>query len=781
MKIRIITISTFFIIYFGATAQNAKTYYKEARTYINQNKTQEAIDALSKAINIDPKFFKAYQERAPLYEKLGKLKEAGDDYIFLSENLISNDEIFYNAGRIQYLLKNYEKAVELLNKATYVNKRHEEAYLYKIKALIELNKFEDAIIQSEQLLGINANNAVNHYYHGLISDSLGKHDRAEYDYAQALVLNKSYEEAYIALAKVKVKLNKKREAVQVCDHVIKLNDRSINGYLTRAEIHHELLEYPSAINDLSKIILLQPSNVEIYIKRGIYYLEFNQPQNAINDFSKALTFEQENINAYYYRGRAYEEAINNEMAVKDYKQVISIAQNKSISGNIITLAQQKLFELKKESNKPVIEIIKPKTVNSLIVRIPGEEPQATIKGIVKDESEIEMLKVNDIPVEFIKVAGGYEFTSLLDIAGKDKFTVMAADIYNNVQTSIFVIERNEADPPGIALIAPYASDHGEIYLDSDNPSLYIEGKINDESLIKSILIEGTLASFKIDEYNPTFSANISIINKNKFTIKAMDEYGNENVREFFFNREGAVISQDNPMGKTWVVFIENSNYESFASLEGPTKDVRMMKSALASYEIHNTIHKKDMTKAEMEKFFSIELRDLVRSNRVNSLLVWYAGHGKFINETGYWIPVDATRDDEFSYFNINTLKASLQAYSTYVTHTLVITDACESGPTFYQAMRSTIDEDRNCNDWNATRFKSSQVFSSAGYELAVDNSQFTRTFAGALENNPNACIPIEKIVTQVKNAVRNNNQQEPKFGKIAGLVDENGTFFFVAK
>jgi hypothetical protein len=116
----------------------------------------------------------------------------------------------------------------------------------------------------------------------------------------------------------------------------------------------------------------------------------------------------------------------------------------------------------------------------------------------------------------------------------------------------------------------------------------------------------------------------------------------------------------------------------------------------------------------MERFFSIELRDLVRSNRVNSILIWYAGHGKYIHETGYWIPVDAKRDDEFTYFNINALKASLQSYSNYVTHTLVITDACESGPSFYQAMRSTPKE-RNCNDWQATKFKSSQVFASAGY------------------------------------------------------------------
>ena len=171
---------------------------------------------------------------------------------------------------------------------------------------------------------------------------------------------------------------------------------------------------------------------------------------------------------------------------------------------------------------------------------------------------------------------------------------------------------------------------------------------------------------------------------------------------------------------------------------------------------------------------------MLRCSNVNSLLVWYAGHGKFINESGYWVPVDAQRDDEFTYFNINSLKASMQSYSEYVTHTLVVTDACESGPTFYQEMRS-IPEEKSCDDWTATRFKSSQVFSSAGYELAVDNSQFTETFANTLTNNPNACIPIEKIVSQVTVAVAKNNQQRPKFGKIAGLQDEDGTFFFILK
>jgi hypothetical protein len=205
-----------------------------------------------------------------------------------------------------------------------------------------------------------------------------------------------------------------------------------------------------------------------------------------------------------------------------------------------------------------------------------------------------------------------------------------------------------------------------------------------------------------------------------------------------------------------------------------------MRSALARYDIQKLIHKQDMTKKEMERFFSIELRDLLRSNKVNALLIWYAGHGKFINETGYWIPVDAKRDDEFTYYNLNALRASLQSYASYITHNLVITDACESGPTFYQAMRD-VPRERNCNDWEAVKFRSSQVFSSAGYELAVDNSQFTRTFANTLANNPDACIPIETIVKKVILAVTQGNQQKPKFGKIAGLQDEDGTFFFMSK
>ena len=233
------------------------------------------------------------------------------------------------------------------------------------------------------------------------------------------------------------------------------------------------------------------------------------------------------------------------------------------------------------------------------------------------------------------------------------------------------------------------------------------------------------------------------------------------------------------MGKVCVVFIENSKYISFSSINGPEKDIALMKSALSSYKIDKIVHKKNMTKKQMQSFFTTELKQIVVTNKIESILIWYAGHGKYLNSHSYWIPVDAKRDVETSYYSTNSLKADLKAYSKNIKHTLMVTDACESGPSFYQSMRAT-STIKDCNS-NAAELKSSQVFSSSGYELAVENSEFTKTFANTLKNSSTVCIPIEKIVTEVTKNVVIKNKQRPKFGAIKDFNHQEGTFFFVKK
>jgi len=762
-------------------SQNAKKYYKTGIEFVTANNYKDAIEQFTKAIDLQPDFANAYIARANAFEKLSMLKEAADDYERAATFLTNSTEIYYQCARLNYLLGNYQKAIEKADASINLKRTFPDGYVIKAKSLMALGKYEAAMSTCNTALTLRET-AENFYLRGLINMQLGRIGAAEQDFIKTVGKDPRHIDAHISLAELRLQMDKIQFALNHVNNAIALDPNNRKAYLVRSRIYIKQLDYPRAIDDISKNIMMDPNDEEMYFIRGCYYQDFTQHTNAINDFTKVLMLNPQNVQAMYKRAYCYEQIGNNKAAIKDYEALIALSASDEKVKELMKDTEGRLFELYRESNKPQIVISEPQIKDENMLQFPIGSSVVTMKGVIEDESDIKSFMINNLqfPVNKNEEKGKYEFLAALDIQNKTEIEVSATDVYDNTGSGRYVINLTEVGAPKVYIMAPYASDDGQIYLDSNNPTVYVEGRIEDESLIRSILINGVLASYIPDELNPNFSANLDLLNKNKVIVIVTDAYGNRTDAEFKLNRDAADIATNNPMGKTWAVFIENSDYEVFASLEGPQKDVTLMKSALAKYQIHNIIHKKNMTKNDLERFFSIELRDLVRSNRVNSILIWYAGHGKFVNEIGYWIPVDAKRDDEFTYFNINALKASMQSYANYVTHVLVITDACESGPSFYQAMRSD-PKVKSCDDWQATRFKSSQVFSSAGYQLAVDNSQFTKTFANSLINNPDACIPIESIVVKVTNAVVKNNQQKPQFGKISGLEDEDGTFFFMTK
>lgn len=763
-------------------SQNNRKLYRIGKKSFNDGNYKIAKKFFTQSIEADSSLLKVFLIRAEASEKIETFEDAVSDYkqaILMDKKEESH---YFNAGRLLLALEKYQESIFYLKKTTELDEKYIQAYQLKVNAFMKLEMYEEAIVEAEEALMLEKN-ALNYYNHGLVSYYLKDFKVAEADFNYAITFNENYIEAYIELAKSLLQQNRYEDALNNCNIVIELNPLTKDIYIVRSEIYHQIADYEKAINDVTTVLTkFSPNDKNLYFKRGKLYQEFNEHKSAINDFCKVISLDKDFCLAYYQRAISYEETLKWAKAVRDYNKFVDIStDNIQISPRKISFAKTKIYELNREANKPEIVIFTPKPNRNGQIEVPLNLDKVIVKGKISDESDIEYLKINGIAYKFSANALNNEFEVELNLQANKSISIITSDIYMNTSVRNFQILSTEIDNPQIHLINPYASDNGEIYLDESNSTvLFIEGKITDESRIKSILIDGTTASYKLDELNPQFTSKVEIGNKKFIEITVEDIYGNKTMSKFTLNREGANLFADNPMGKTWVIFIENSKYRTFASLEGPSQDISLMKSAFSNYRIHKIIHKKNMTKAEMGKFFSIELRDLVKKNRVNSLLVWYAGHGKFIHETGYWIAVDSKRDDEFSYFNINNLKASLHSYSKYVTHTLVITDACESGPSFYMGMRSE-PEMKNCGDWEATKFKSSQVFTSAGKELATDKSQFTKTFSNSLKYNPNDCIPIDNIVIKVSKAVSGTGNQKPKFGKIAGMEDENGTFFFIKK
>ncbi len=774
------------------SGQSSRKYIKAGDDFVRNNMFEDAIDQFSRAIDEAPSSAEGYLKRAMVYELTGNYGLAYDDYK-RANNFVPHDTgILYNLGRMCNKMgagekttpeernKFYSEAVTYLQEAIRAEYRNGKFYTEKVVSLIGMEQWDRALGTSDTALQMR-DDAINYYYQGIIYQKKNDDNTARRQLEKAVTKDKSLSVARLELARVLIRQGDVNSALGQCNMVMQQDGKNVDAYLTRALAYEARLDYPSAINDISTAILLEPAGQAHYVRRGTYYQKFNQHLAAVNDFTKALAIDQYQPEVYLLRAKSYEEVNDFEKAAADYARVIAMNDDGSSAKKMLSEANDRLFAINRESNSPEIFIETPTIVGGREIEVGFDKKSVMITGKISDKSLLAEFSINNVPVRY-EGRGTIPFAAEVEIASDGILRIVARDVYDNENVMTYHIRRTEVDPPEIQILAPYLMGDNVLIIDSTATRIDIEGKVLDQNMIRSVKIENISAQFSQDNLNPAFIAKgIDIRNSDKVTILVEDKYGNRTIKDFVLNRNGTTISASNPMGNTLVVFIENSDYQNFAALQGPPKDANLITTVLEdNYQVLPVKRLRNQTKQEMEKFFSIDLRDEVRAKGIKSLVIWFAGHGKFINDIGYWIPIDARRDEEFTYYSLNTLRASMETYMNYLTHVLVITDACESGPSFYQAMRSEL-KPRNCTDWRATQFKSSQIFSSAGYELAVDDSQFTRTFANTLRGNPNTCIAIEEIVTQVTKAVAQNNQQKPKFGKITGLKDEDGTFFFIKK
>ncbi len=773
------------ILYATILPQSVRQLTRTGETFMEAGQYEAAYEQFTQIIQAAPNRADGYMARAGALEAMERYEDAYSDLERAHALAERDEDVLIALGRIGNILGRYEDALKHLNRASALARRNYDIYPEKVITLIRLRRLDQALAVADTALTLSRRDTRSHahYLKGKVYTNLNNETLAKREFEQSVRRDGDNPDPRLALAELLIAEGDLDGAMSQCNEVLKRNDNDTRAHTLRSLVYLRKMDFPSAINDISRNIVIEPDNPDHLLTRGRYYQQFNQHSNAIADFSNYIAKVDDNVEVYIARARSYEAIQDYNRAINDYNRVTEMARFNEEAHLALEDVKARLFELNRESDPPSIEILVPEPAGDAI-SVRGDAERVVLSAVISDQSYLKYVTVNDERFDFTEDVNRYELSRTIYLEDLTAITIEAADVYDNVKRVSYDIVRTETDPPLIFIQSPRASDGGIIFLPNNDAVQRIEGRIQDESLIRSITIDGVSATYFQTDLNPTFSARVDVANKRSITVEAEDIHGNRAVSEFTLSREGATLTEANPMGLTWAIFIENSNYTRFATLEGPTNDVQMMQRALENYEFHRIIHKRDMTRAEMERFFSVELRDLVRNNNVNSLLVWYAGHGVFVNNVSYWIPVDASRDDELTYFNIDALPGLMRSYAGILEHLLVVTDACESGPGFYTAMRDVTIPD--CADFSGVATRSAQVVSSAGVELAADNSQFTQTFYNVLMNNvqratPQACIPINSIVETVTEAVRNVGLQEPQFGLIRGLDNEGGTFFFIKR
>jgi len=334
----------------------------------------------------------------------------------------------------------------------------------------------------------------------------------------------------------------------------------------------------------------------------------------------------------------------------------------------------------------------------MVSRVGSSQSFVEVSGHVRDKSLLKSVTVNGSPADFTKDEKDPEFVVSLPLSSDAaEIIVQATDVYGNFSSEVLRVERTEGIAPAIAITSPQSTAAREISLAAGRTDVFIEGRVTDASLIRLVAVNGVNASYAPDQQDPDFSIKVDLKGNDRFTVRAEDQFGNAAEEVWTVKRSVEVASKPKPVpaegtvpavssrGATWVVHIENTNYRNYPAVQG--SDAGKLQKAFSSYQVQRTINKKNLSKEQLERFFNVELRDLVRTNKVGTILVWYSGHGRTAGGKAYWIPVDGRKDDVYSYYNYGALKAQIQNYSESVTNTVVVSDAASGEASFFDLTR----------------------------------------------------------------------------------------------
>jgi len=711
-------------------AQSGNAFYKEGEKLRAQQQLEPALEKYGLAIQVDPKLIKAYVARAEVYGLLERPRDKAADLARAFELDPANADLGAQAAMAWLDLDSARTARACAEKALLVEPKHMRAQQARVRACLALNDLDCASAAADAALALKATTDT-YYLHGLVRTATRDYKTAEFDLDKVIEWNPMYEAAYVALSEVQLKLYEQysgptmqmrtlEKAIEKCTRALELNPQSTDALFTRSKALALQKEYAKAIDDVSRCVALGRTDRAVYVQRARYYHGFGQHQNAVNDLNKVLMEQPGDVEVLLFRAECREANLDLEGALKDLD-----AARKAMEGNAAYTVDDRrkvqeqrdrvdkqLFELNRESDPPMITVVDP-VHRGGVAQVSSVLSQVKVNGHVRDRNLLKRITVNGVDADYTKDERDPEFFVAVPLsASATELVVTAVDVYDNESTMTLRVERNEGVAPAIAVTSPDPGGDRIIHLPAGKEDLFIEGTASDASIIRSITVDGILASYVPDTNRTDFSIKLVIAGKDRFTVRAEDQFGNGTDVVYQLQRKAETVVAAKPAdtgtgttaaatkpvekpvagtpvssGVTWVVYIENSDYKSFPALQGQGSDAAKMQKAFGKYNVQRTITKKNLSKQQLERFFSTELRDLVRTNNVNTVLVWYAGHGRTVGGKSYWIPVDGKKDDIYSFYNYGPLKNLIQNYSESVSNALVVSDAAGSEASFYDLTR----------------------------------------------------------------------------------------------
>ena len=231
----------------------------------------EAIEAYSRAIELNPNDAASYNNRGLAYKEKGEHDCAIEDYTKAIELNPKFAEAYVNRGNAYRETGELNRALEDCNKAIELNPKLTEAYVSRGSAYGAKGEF-DCVLE---------------------------------DCNTAIELNPKFADAYSNRGNARCAKGEVDLAIEDCNTALRLEPDHAGAYSNRGVAYCQKGEFDQAIENYTKAIELNPKLAEVYNNRGFTYLLKGDANQAIVDLSKVVQLRPNDAMAYYRRTKVW--------------------------------------------------------------------------------------------------------------------------------------------------------------------------------------------------------------------------------------------------------------------------------------------------------------------------------------------------------------------------------------------------------------------------------------------------------------------------------------------
>ncbi len=232
----------------------------EGRRLISEKKYEDALEALNKALELNPKQEYALSIKGYALGNLGRYDEALAALNAYLEIKPKDSFALLAKGAVLANLGKYDEALAVLNAALEIKPKDSFALSAKGAVLANLGKYDEALAVLNAVLEIKPKDSFALSVKGDMLANLGKYDDALATLNEVLNMNPKFEMALSRKGTVLYDLGRHEEALEVFNEVLKINPKNEFGLLMIGCSLENLGKNEEALVSFNKVLEINPKN-----------------------------------------------------------------------------------------------------------------------------------------------------------------------------------------------------------------------------------------------------------------------------------------------------------------------------------------------------------------------------------------------------------------------------------------------------------------------------------------------------------------------------------------